>query len=72
LALVHGGASIDVQSLTFCAPNFIRVSGNYEGDAFKWLAPASEIQFFCVPKTGALDTAAAFISFELGDEVFSA
>ncbi|MBJ7468089.1 MAG: hypothetical protein JHD06_04735 [Rhodoferax sp.] len=72
LALVHGGASIDVQSLVFCAPDFIRVSGSYEGGTYKLLAPASEIQFFCVPKTGALDAAAAFISFELGDEVFSA
>jgi hypothetical protein len=72
LALVHGGASIDVQSLVFCAPNLIHVSGSYEGDAFKWLAPASEIQFFCVPKIGALDAATAFISFQLGDEVFSA
>ena len=72
LALVHGGASIDVQSLAFCAPNLIHVSGSCKGDAYKWLAPASEIQFFCVPKTGALDAAGAFISFELGDEVFSA
>ncbi len=72
LALVHGGTSIDVQSLVFCAPNLIHVSGSCKGDAFKWLAAASEIQFFCVPKTGALDAAAGFISFELGDEVFSA
>ena len=72
LALVHGGTSIDVQSLAFCAPNFIRVSGSCKGAAYQWLAPASEIQFFCVPKTGAPDPAAAFISFELGDEVFSA
>ena len=72
LALVHGGASIDVQSLTFCEPNCIRVSGSCEGDAYKWLASASEIQFFCVPKTGSADAPAAFISFDLGDEMFSA
>ena len=72
LALVHGGASIDVQSLAFCAPNLIHVSGSCKGDAYKWLAPASEIQFFCVPKTGALDAVGAFISFDLGDEMFSA
>ena len=72
LALVHGGASIDVQSLVFCAPDFIRVSGSYEGDTYKLLAPASEIQFFCVPKTGPHNGPATFISFELGGEVLSA
>ena len=72
LALVHGGASIDVQSLAFCAPNLIHVSGSCKGDAYKWLAPASEIQFFCIPKTGPLGAAATFISFELGGEVLCA
>jgi hypothetical protein len=72
LALVHGGASIDVQSLAFCAPDTIRLSGNCQGRAYRLFAPASEIQFLCVPKTDALESTPACIVFDLGSEVLSA
>ncbi len=72
LALVHGGASIDVQTVAFCSPDSIRLSGSYQGRAYKLFAPASEIQFLCVPKMDAIAGTTASIVFDLGGEVFSA
>jgi len=72
LALVHGGAPIEVQSIALCAPDSIRLSGSCQGRAYKVLALASNIQFLCVPKTDALNTIPACVDFELGGEVFSA
>jgi hypothetical protein len=72
LALVHGGAPIEVQSIALCAPDSIRLSGSCQGRAYKVLALASNIQFLCVPKTDTLNTTPTCVDFELGGEVFSA
>ena len=72
LALVHGGAAIEVHAIAFCEPNLIRLSGSCQGNAYKSMSPLSEVQFVCVPKTGMQDNAAVCITFELGAEVFSA
>jgi hypothetical protein len=72
LALVHGGLSIDVQSIAFCAPDSIRLCGSCQGRAYKLFAPASEIQFLCVPNANARAGTAACIVFDFGSEVLSA
>lgn len=72
LALVHGGAPIEVHAIALYEPGRVRLSGSCQGKAYKSMSPLSEVQFVCVPRTGLRDTAAACITFELGAEVFSA
>lgn len=72
LALIHGGATIDVQSIAACAPDQVRISGICQGQAYKLVAAVTELHFVCVPQTDKQGSKTDPIQFEVAGETIRA
>ncbi len=72
LALVRGDEAVDVQSITFCPPDLIRLLGVHQGQAYRLITPVSDLRFVCIPKTQRGEKPVTGVLFDLQGEVFLA
>jgi hypothetical protein len=72
LALVRGDVAVDVQSITFCPPDLIRLLGFHQGQTYRLITPVSGLRFVCIPKTQRAEKAFAGVLFDLQGDVFLA